>query len=127
MEAAARGLGATAPGDDAPDRAAELTVAEIMKVADVSRQTVFTYRGKVVSGRVAGLLARGKAPGNRPVVRGAVQTEFLARFAEGKFRRAKDALAWIKKRTCQTLSESSARKVLRGLGGHPEGAAQEPC
>ncbi len=28
----------------------ELTVAEIMKVADVSRQTVFTYRDKVVAG-----------------------------------------------------------------------------
>lgn len=95
----------------------ELTVAEIMKVADVSRQTVFTYRDKVVSGGVAALLARGKAPGNRPIVRGAVQTEFLARLAEGKFRRAKDAQAWIKKRTRQTLTESGALKVLRRLGG----------
>ena len=95
----------------------ELTVAEIMKVADVSRQTVFTYRDKVVGGGVARLLARGKAPGNRPVVRGAVQTEFLARLAEGKFRRAKDAQAWIKKRTRKALSESGARKVLRRLGG----------
>jgi transposase len=88
-----------------------------MRVADVSRQTVFTYRDKVVSGGVAGLLARGKAPGNRPLVRGAVQTEFLARLAEGKFRRAKDAQAWIKKRTRKTLSESGALKVLRRLGG----------
>lgn len=95
----------------------ELTVAEIMRVADVSRQTVFTYRDKVVAGGVAGLLARGKAPGNRPVVRGAVQTEFLARLAEGKFRRAKDAQAWIKKRTRKTLTESGVRKVLRRLGG----------
>lgn len=95
----------------------ELTVAEIMKVADVSRQTVFTYRDKVVAGGVAALLKRGKAPGNRPVVRGAVRTEFLARLAEGKFRRAKDAQAWIKKRTRKTLSESGALKVLRRLGG----------
>jgi len=95
----------------------ELTVAEIMKVADVSRQTVFTYRDKVVAGGVAQLLARGKAPGNRPVVRGAVRTEFLARLAEGKFRRAKDAQAWIKKRTRQTLTESGVRKLLRRLGG----------
>ncbi len=95
----------------------ELTVAEIMKVADVSRQTVFTYRDKVVAGGVAGLLQRGKAPGNRPVVRGAVQTEFLARLADGQFRRAKDAQAWIKKRTRKTLSESGALKVLRRLGG----------
>jgi transposase len=95
----------------------ELTVAEIMRVADVSRQTVFTYRDKVVEGGVARLLERGKAPGNRPVVRGAVQTEFLARLAEGKFRRAKDAQAWIKKRTRKTLTESGVRKVLRRLGG----------
>jgi hypothetical protein len=35
----------------------------------------------------------------------------------GKFRRAKEAQAWIKKRTRQTLSESGVRKVLRRLGG----------
>lgn len=95
----------------------ELTVAEIMRVADVSRQTVFTYRDKVVAGGVAELLQRGKAPGNRSVVRGAVQTEFLARLAEGKFRRAKDAQAWIKKRTRKTLTESGVRKLLHRLGG----------
>jgi len=95
----------------------ELTVAEIMRVADVSRQTVFTYRDKVVAGGVARLLERGKAPGNRPAVRGAVETEFLARLAEGKFRRAKDAQAWIRKRTRKTLTESGVRKVLRRLGG----------
>lgn len=95
----------------------ESTVAEIMKIADVSRQTVFTYRDKLVAGGVAGLLQRGKAPGNRPVVRGAVQTEFLARLAAGQFRRAKDAQSWIKKRTRKTLSESGALKVLRRLGG----------
>jgi transposase len=95
----------------------ELTVAEIMRMADVSRQSVFTYRDKVVTGGVARLLERGKAPGNRPVVRGAVQTEFLAQLAAGKFRRAKDAQAWIKKRTRKTLTESGVRKVLRRLGG----------
>ena len=95
----------------------ELTVAAIMKIADVSRQTVFTYRDKLVAGGVAALLRRGKAPGNRPVVRGAVQTEFLEQLAAGKFRQAKDAQAWIKKRTRRTLTESGVRKVLRRLGG----------
>ena len=95
----------------------ELTVAAIMKIADVSRQTVFTYRDKLVAGGVAALLRRGKASGNRPVVRGAVQTEFLTHLAAGKFRRAKDAQAWIKKRTRRTLTESGVRKVLRRLGG----------
>jgi hypothetical protein len=40
------------------------TVTAIMKIADVSRQTMFTYRDKLVAAGVAGLLKRGKAPGN---------------------------------------------------------------
>jgi transposase len=92
-------------------------VAQIMKVADVCRQTVFEYRDKVVAGGVAGLLKRGKAPGHVPVVRGAVRTEFVERLEQGQFRRAKDAQAWIKKRTGKTLTESGVRKVLHRLGG----------
>ena len=95
----------------------ELTVAEIMRVADVSRQTVFTYRDKVVAAGVAGLLQRGRAPGKRPLVRGAVQTEFLARFDAGQFRQVRDAQHWIKKRTRKTLTESGVRQLLRRLGG----------
>ncbi len=95
----------------------ELTVAKIMRVADVSRQTVFTYRDKVVAGGVAGLLERGHAPGKRPVVQGAVQAEFLARLAEGRFRQARDAQQWIRKRTRKTLTESGVRQLLRRLGG----------
>lgn len=95
----------------------EFTVAQIKKVADVCRQTVFVYRDKVVEEGVAGLLKRGKAPGNTPVVRGAVRTEFVKRLEAGQFRQAKDAQAWIKKRTRKTLSESGVRKVLHRLGG----------
>ena len=95
----------------------QLSVAEIMQVADVARQTVFTYRDKVVAGGVAELLRREHAGGKCPAVRGPVATEFLTQLAAGKFRRAKDAQAWIKKRTRRTLTESGVRKVLRRLGG----------
>lgn len=95
----------------------QMTVAQIMRAADVCRQTVFVYRDKVVRGGVAELLSRGKAPGVRPAVRGTVQQEFLKQLEAGKFRRAKDAQAWIKKRTRRTLTESGVRKVLRRLGG----------
>ena len=95
----------------------ELTVAQIMRAADVCRQTVFVYRDKVVAGGVAELLRRGQAPGRQPAVRGPVAAEFLGHLTAGKFRRAKDAQAWIKKRTRRTLSESGVRKVLRRLGG----------
>ena len=77
----------------------ELTVEQIMRVADVSRQSVFTYRDTLVAGGVAALLSRKRAPGRRPTLRGAVAQEFVARLEAGKFRQARDAQAWIKKRT----------------------------
>jgi transposase len=95
----------------------ELTVAQIMKVADVSRQTVFTFRDKVVAGGVAGLLQRGHGGGPVPTVRGAVADELSERLAAGQFRQARDAQAWIKKRTRKHLSESGVRQLLRRLGG----------
>lgn len=95
----------------------ELSVAQIMRVVDVSRQTVFTYRDLVVAGGVVALLQRRHAGGRTPAVRDAVAAEFLERLTAGKFRRAKDAQAWIKKRTRRTLTESGVRKVLRRLGG----------
>src|SRR5260221_249653 len=64
----------------------ELTVEQIMQVAEVSRQTVFTYRDTLLAGGVVALLSRGRAPGRRPAVRGAVAQEFIARLEAGKFR-----------------------------------------
>lgn len=95
----------------------EMTVAQIMQVADVSRQTVFTYRDKVVAEGVTGLLKRDWGGARVPVVRGAVAEEFIKRLEAGQFRQARDAQSWIKKRTRQTLTESGVRKTLRRLGG----------
>lgn len=95
----------------------EMTVAQIMQVADVARQTVFTYRDKLMAQGVAGLLKREWKGARVPVVRGAVAEEFIKRLEAGQFRQARDAQSWIKKRTRQTLSESGVRKILRRLGG----------
>ena len=95
----------------------ELTSAQIARVADVSRKTVFNYRDMVRRAGVAGLLHRDWAGGRTPVVRGPVADEFVRRLEAGQFRQAKDAQAWIKKRTRQPISESGALKVLRRLGG----------
>ncbi len=66
---------------------------------------------------MAELLTREWAGARTPVVHGAVAEEFIARLEAGQFRQAKDAQAWIKKRTYKTLSVSGALKVLRRLGG----------
>ena len=95
----------------------ELTVAQIMRVADVSRQTVFTYRDTVMTGGVEALLARSWAPGRVPTVRGAVAEEFVERLEAGQFRQARDAQVWIKKRTRKNLTESAVRQLLRRVGG----------
>jgi len=95
----------------------ELTTEQIAKVAGVSRKSVFNYRDKVERGGVAELLTRDWAGGRTPAVRGPVAAEFIARLEAGQFRQARDAQAWIKKRTHRTLSVSGALKVLRRLGG----------
>lgn len=95
----------------------EHTVAEIMKIASVCRQTVFTYRDKVLTEGEKGLLKRDWNGARKPAVRGAVAEEFLERLGEGKFRQARDVQTWIKKRTRKTLSESGVRKTIRRLGG----------
>ena len=95
----------------------EHTVAVIMKIAAVCRQTVFTYRDKVLSDGVKGLLKRDWAGARKPTVRGAVAEEFIEQLGQGKFRQARDAQSWIKKRTRKTLTESGVRKTIRRLGG----------
>jgi transposase len=95
----------------------EHTVAEIMKIAAVCRQTVFTYRDKVLSDGVKGLLKRDWAGARKPTVRGPVAEEFIEQLGQGKFRQARDAQSWIKKRTRKTLTESGVRKTIRRLGG----------
>jgi transposase len=95
----------------------ELTVDQIMRVAEVSRQSVFTYRDTLLTGGVEALLSRKWAPGRKPTVRGAVAQEFIARLEAGKFRQARDAQAWIKKRTHRLLTESAVRQLLRRVGG----------
>jgi putative transposase len=95
----------------------ELTTGQIAQVAGVSRKSVFNYRDKVQEAGVAGLLRRDWAGARTPAVRGAVAQEFIERLQAGQFRQARDAQAWIKKRTRRSLSVSGALKVLRRLGG----------
>ena len=98
----------------------ELTTAQIARAVGVSRKSVFNYRDRLEEGGVAELLRRDWAGARTPTVRGAVAEEFIRRLEAGQFRQARDAQAWIKKRTRKELSESGALKVLRRLGGKPK-------
>lgn len=89
----------------------------IAEAAGVSRASVFNYRDMLVEEGVEGLLRREWAGARKPAVRGAVAEEFGQALEQGKFRQAKDAQAWIAKRTRKRLSVSGAWKVLRRLGG----------
>lgn len=89
----------------------------IAEAAGVSRASVFNYRDMLVEKGVEGLLRREWAGARKPAVRGAVAEEFGEALEQGKFRQAKDAQAWIAKRTRKRLSVSGAWKVLRRLGG----------
>src|SRR5258708_660357 len=95
----------------------ELTTEQIAKVAGVSRKSVFNYRDMVERAGVAGLLTRKWAGARTPAVRGAVAEEFIARLEAGQFRQARDAQAWVKKRTRPTRSVSGGPKDLRRPGG----------
>jgi hypothetical protein len=64
--------------------------------------------------RISSALGAGA---RKPAVRGALSEEFLKRLEEEKFRQARDAQSWIKKRTRKTLTESGVRQLIRRLGG----------
>jgi len=93
------------------------TVAEIMEIAGVSRQTVFTYRDKLVAGGLDALLTRSWAGARTPAVHGELAIKFIEELKTGKFRQARDAQKWIEKRTRKKLTEGSVRKLIHRLGG----------
>jgi transposase len=93
------------------------TAAQIMEIAGVSRQTVFTYRDKVVAEGVDGLLSREWAGARTPAVTGADAEEFIGKLEAGDFRQARDARKWIARRTGKKLTESGVRKLMHRLGG----------
>src|SRR5664279_3924845 len=85
----------------------ELSAAQIAAATGVSRASVFNYLAAFAHGGVAGLLQRGHSGGPKPTVRGKARKQFLVQLRKGKFRRAKEAQAWIKRRTRKSLALSS--------------------
>ena len=95
----------------------ELSAAQIAEVVGVSRATVFNYLDTVQTRGVAALLERGHSAGPEPTLSGDDRAAFLEQLREGKFLRAKEAQAWIERRTKRRLALSSVYTLLRKAGG----------
>ena len=93
------------------------TVAGIMRIAGVSRQTVFTYRDMLVGEGLDALLKRSWAGARKPAVEGELAEKFIGELKAGTFRQARDAQKWIEKRTRKKLTEGGVRKLIHRLGG----------
>lgn len=93
------------------------SVAQIREITGVSRQTIFTYRDKVVAEGVEGLLTRKWAGARESAVTGEDAVEFIRKLEAGDFRQARDAQKWIARRTSRKLTESGVRKLMHRLGG----------
>jgi transposase len=94
-----------------------LNAEQIAVAADVSRRSVFRYLDAFISGGVPALLKREHKGGRVPTLAGADREAFLAQLREGKFRRAKDAQAWIEARTKRKLSLTGVYSLLGKAGG----------
>jgi transposase len=95
----------------------ELSAAQIAEVVGISRATVFNYLDTAETQGVAALLQRGHSGGPEPTLAGEDHVAFVEQLRAGKFRRAKEAQAWIERRTKRRLALSSVYTLLGKAGG----------
>jgi transposase len=73
-----------------------LTARQIAAACGVCRDSVFDFLRILFGKGIAGLLGRGNKGGNRaPRMDAALQKEFRGELGKGRFRRAKEARAWL--------------------------------
>jgi transposase len=94
-----------------------LNAVQIAAAVGVGRATVFRYLDKFLRGGVAELLRREHKGGHKPTLTGGDHAAFVDQLRQGKFRRAKEAQAWIRQRTGRALALSSVYTLLGKAGG----------
>ena len=95
----------------------ELSAAQIAEAVGISRATVFNYLETAETQGVAALLQRGHSGGPEPTLANDDHAAFVEQLRAGKFRRAKEAQAWIERRTKRRLALSSVYTLLGKAGG----------
>lgn len=95
----------------------KLSAGQIAEAVGISRATVFNYLETVESRGVGALLTRGHSGGPEPTLGGEDRAAFVEQLRQGRFRRAKEAQAWIKARTQKALALSSVYALLGKAGG----------
>lgn len=94
-----------------------LSAAQIAEACGVCRDSVFDYLRILEERGVDGLLQRGHKGGNRVArMSGAVQREFREQVAQGRFRRAQDALGWLASRGVE-IALATCYYWLKKVGG----------
>lgn len=95
----------------------KLNAKEIAEAVDVGRASVFRYIDAFIQGGVEALLKREHKGGRPGTLKPEDKEAFLNELSAGHFRRAKEARAWIEKRTGKSLSLPSVYKLLGKVGG----------
>lgn len=95
----------------------EHSAEEIGEMVGIGRASVFNYLKAYLKGGLDALLKRGYCGGRKPALKGAVRQEFMEELRKGKFRRAKEAQAWVLKKTGQRLGLQGIYYWLGKVGG----------
>lgn len=94
-----------------------LNTEQIAVAAVVSRRSVFCYLYAFLIVGGPARLKRKRKRGRQPTLAGADREAMVVQLRDGKFRRAKDALAWIEARTEHRLSLPGVYSLMRKAGG----------
>jgi transposase len=95
----------------------EMSAEAIAEALDLSRASVFNYRGLFEEGGVEGLMRRKYRGFQNSLIQGELQKELVEGLRLGRWRRAKDIQFWLKEKTGQTRAVRTLLYHAKKSGG----------
>ena len=95
----------------------QFTAAQIAEQIGISRRQFFHWVNALKEGGVDGLLEREHGGGKAPQIQGALLNELKAGLQEGRWKRAKEIVQWLKQRHETQLTDKGVYYWLGKLGG----------